>query len=139
MELFKSNFINAYNDLLNNLKTEYNKLRKERPLRIKEQELVKNNLKEIDSIIEAKIYQKISTAFNLIYKTEKHRKKQSVIDKQKKEEEKTVKKSKRIELFNNIHTYVVGISVGVAMLALIIFSIIMIFDGIIDLLKSLFD
>ena len=112
VELFKSNFINALNEKLENLKKEYNKLRKNLPRKIKRSDTAKNNLKKIETIIKRKIYPKINSAFHLITETEKFGKLQLA------KEKKSVLK---VKFFNRIIYFFFSIPLGYYILAILLF------------------
>jgi len=86
LKLFKSSFVNANNELLENLKNEYGKLRNDLPGKIKRLDLVKANFKKIDTIIKDKTFHQINDAYGLISKTAKYAKKQLKSKKKKTEE-----------------------------------------------------
>jgi len=115
LDLFKSNLINAYNKLLENLKNEYKTLRKEFSKEIKQNNKIKKNLKEIDSIISDKKYHQINSAFDLIVETQKYAKEQLLIQKEEAVEAKAERKEQRREILQ----IVAGIFISIIFIALL--------------------
>ena len=115
LELFKNNFINAYNNLSKNLKKEYNKIKKEFPRKIQEQPHVSYNLKEIEAIIKCKKYHKINIAYNLLNKTKIHipikNVEKSIVTKRI-EKKASIKKTERIMGIFFLFSFILYIIVG---------------------------
>jgi len=130
LELFKSNFVNAYNRLSEKLKYEYDKLKKEFPGKIKRQKPVKSNLKEIESIITGKIYHKINSAFYLISETRRYENKQLSLHKLKVRQDKYARK-KSIRKFVDEYW-----GVGIYILPIFIFVFIMFGPELLSYIKS---
>ncbi|MCD4794505.1 MAG: SUMF1/EgtB/PvdO family nonheme iron enzyme [Bacteroidales bacterium] len=87
LELFKRNFINAFNSLSEKLANEYYKIKKDLSIFIKWRYPINNYIKKIKLTVKKKKYNEINSAFYLISKIRKY------------ENDKLIKKKQRIEKF----------------------------------------
>jgi len=101
VEIFNSNFEDAYVELLETLKDQYIQLKNELSRKIKRQNPVKNNLKEFVSIIDGQKFHKISVAFNLLNESRKYANNYSFQKKQKSQRNNTDGKTTRKGIFKN--------------------------------------
>ncbi|MCD4794508.1 MAG: SUMF1/EgtB/PvdO family nonheme iron enzyme [Bacteroidales bacterium] len=99
LEQFKNDFKNEYNKLFENLKQEFHKLKQETSRKIKRQNPVKSNLKEIESIISKNKFHKINDAFYFIYEIRRYSKKQIEIQKNRIHEDRVKKRNRRRNIF----------------------------------------